>query len=429
MAKIRGSKRFFRIGLEADPADVAATAYGTPATGYEDPAVTGANKDMRFFQVSDGGFSLKSTPLVEEQPVLRGQNGVHHRDRVGQQVGGDISVLAHPETVKYFLDAGLRRDSAEELVPHTIQEFYPGIDSATAAATREVGASYIGCKVSQLSASWGTGNNRASITTTWTGQREKAYINNANLPLVSAHTKPKSGYYFTNSALIDMSKTSAGEAVPVCDYTEIAIQVANNLAEGPRCFDPDSTIKGAISDLLAGQERISGSFTLQWKNKDVLGHIRDFDDLRLRSLFIHPTANSTLTATGAVSESASAVTNIGVSADPTSLLSDNSVVAFQHKTPNPDNWSVARLTAARTGGNEIDVESLDIDLASGDVIWTEAMEFTANTVNITDADKSGGPNDAVVTISGTFEGKADTSGDQITYKAYGTASEDGLPRS
>ena len=49
MAKIRGAKRFFRIGREAFTAGYGgADVYGTPAHGYTDPAVSGAAKDMRF---------------------------------------------------------------------------------------------------------------------------------------------------------------------------------------------------------------------------------------------------------------------------------------------------------------------------------------------------------------------------------------------
>lgn len=408
MSKQRGAVRFFRIGLEADPTDVAGTTYGTPAQGYDNPAVAGSALDMRFFQVSEGNFSLGRSPILEEQPVLRGQIGVHHRDRTGWNVSGDIAVLAHPEEVGIFLEAALERDSAQELAPHTIQEFYPGIDAT------EKGASYVGCKCSNFAGAWGSGSNRIIFTTTWTGQREEAYT--GTLPDLADFDKPRNGYVFSVSSLIDMSAASSGITLPTCDYSEVSFAIANGLAEGPRCFDPDLDLRGAISDLIAGQERLTGSFTVQWKDLTMLNFLRNTTDVRLRNIFIHPTSDSTLTVSGV--EAAGDAVEIAVSGNPTTLVAVGQVIAFQHISGgNTINWSTGKVTARTTGPNTITVATLDLALAAGDVIWTEALEIRFLTINLTSLAKQGGPDDAVITLQGQFEGKSDVSGRQILYRS------------
>lgn len=408
MAKIRGGKRFFRIG-RVDIDDVAYN-YGEGASGYSSATVTGAGFDMRFFQVSEGNFSLGASPTVEEQPVLRGTVGVHYAEKTGINVAGDIGVLMHPETIRWFLDAGLLRNANGELFEHTIQEFYPGIDAS------EKGATYHGCKVSQIAGSWGSGNNKATITTSWQGQREEAYT--GTLPTVVPWPTTKAGYFFTLSGLIDLS--TSGVTLPVCDYSEVSFQVANNLAEGPRCFDADATLRGAISDLIAGQERITGSFSLQWRDLSALTLLRNFTTAKMRNIFIHPTSDTSLTVSGAETAGSSVV--VEVSANPTTLLAVGDVVAFQHKSggATTTNWSTGVVTARATGPNTVTIETLDINLSAGDVIWTEALEIRFNSININKLDKQGGPDDSVIVMQGGFQGKADSSGAQVTYRAKGT---------
>lgn len=413
MAKQRGAVRYFRIGREADETNVANTAYGTPAQGYTNAAVSGSGNDMRYFQVSEGNFSLGQNPISEEQPVLRGQRGVHYREKTGYSIQGDIAVLAHPEEVKYFLDAGLYRDSTQELCPHTIQEFYPGIDSG------EAGVSYIGCKCSQIAGAWGSGTNRIILTTSWTGQREASV--GALDPLASiTYTKPSNGYVFSTSALVDFGTAIA---LPSCNFTDVNFTIANGLAEGPRCFNEDATLRGAITDLVAGQERMSGSATLQWTSIDIMTWLRNFTDLVFRSIFIHPTSDNSITVTGA--ETAGDNVLIEVNSDPTSLLAVDDVIAFQHKSggATTTQWTTAKVTAVATGPNTVTVDTLDVALSADDVIWTEALEIRFNTVNITGHTKTGGPDDAVITVQVNLEGKSDSSGNQITYSAKGA----GLP--
>lgn len=426
MAEIRGGKRFFRIGRD-DPAD----SYGTGAAGFEDPAVTGAGLDMRFFDVSEGAFSLKATPAVEEQAVLRGLLGVHFREKTGWNVAGDTTTLFQPETAGYFLDAALLRDANGELATHTLQEFYPGVDAT------EKGESYLGCKSNQLQMSFGQGNNKIQLTTSWIGRRAKKYVATAPTPLANAMAT-KAGYFFSNSSLVDFHQYSAGTAsdyvLPACDYSEVNFTVANNLSPGPACFDPDDAINGTITSLVAGQERLSGGFTAYFKNVALKEHFRNFANVAFRCMFIHPSSNKTLALSNA--ETAGAAVVLNVSADPTSLVAVGDVIAIQKKGggSTTTQWITARVTARATGPNTITVENLDLNLDTGDVIWTEAAEIIFKKVNLTDFTVTGGPEDARLTVSGSFEAKSDGSGlsGQISYRVknanYATGTGHLLPQ-
>ena len=415
MATVRGAKRFFRIGQEQG-------SYGTPAAGYSAAAVSGSGNDMRFFRVSGGNFTIHGKPVVEEQPELRGQLGVEFREKTGTTVEGDFSVLAHPESTRWFLDAALARDGTSgDLDSFTIQEFYSGIDAT------EKGVSYVGCKVNQLTGSWGSDNqNSLTLGLSVIGQREVPYT--GSLPSVSGYPTVTAGYFFTNSGLVDLSAhaSPASPSLPVCDYTAVNFTIANTLSPGPRCFDADSTIRGAISDLTAGQERLSGGFTLRWKNINVMTWLRAFTDLTLRNLFIHPSSDTSLTFTATQAVSSTQVT-VAVSGNPTTLFSGVGssapyVIAIQHGGATPTNWSTAVVTAVATGPNTITLENVDVAIASGDIIWTRAMEIRFDRVNLTDVTKQGGPDDAVVTVQGTFEGKASSgTSSQITYRTQGAA--------
>lgn len=428
MAKIRGAKRFFRIGRE----DVA-KPYGTPALGFQDPAITGAGKDMRFFFIHEGGFSIHMTNIAEEQQVLRGQLGIIFRERTGTSVAGDMSVLAHPDNIRWFLDMGLVRDVNGELHPHTIQEFYPGIDAV------EKGASYVGCKSSQLAGAWGTGQNKVQITVSVQGQREAAYLTPPNTipdPTVPGVFPQKAGYVFASSSLIDGLALTSGSwpygsfMMPVSDYTDVSFTVANNLTEGPRAFHPDAELRGAITDLLAGQERLSGNFTLQWRDKTILDRVRNFSDCAFRNIFVHPTSvsNRTFSAVGLVGSTPTTVTYTGgtlIGSWPfTPSIAEPAVIAIQHGASGATGvtatqWSTALVTGATAA--DLTLAGVDIAIATGDRIWTEAMEIRFANVNLMDAPKSGGPEDAVVTIAGTFEGKALAGATQLLYRCRGAA--------
>lgn len=427
MAKIRGAKRYFRIGKE----DISST-YGTPAVGSKLAAVSGAGACMRFFFVHEGSFSIKTTPIVEEQSVLRGQTGVLFRDQSGFTVAGDFSVLTHPESVRWFLDMALLRDVNGELHPYTIEEFYPGI-IGTNATTAEIGAMYIGCKANQLQGAWGTNQNKVQLTLSVQGQREFPYGGDGTFgtpdPTAAGVYASKAGYFFTNSSLIDgLSLYGAAFpggtlTLPAPGFTEVSFTIANNLTEGPRAFNPDVTLKGAITDLIAGQERLSGNFTLQWKDGTILTRFRSFADIVFRNIFIHPTSDSSKTFTGAQAASATPVT-ILTSASMVSLFpniaNENYTIAIQHLTAgNVTQWSTAKVTAVTA--TNITLSQLDINVAISDIIWTEAMELRFTQVNITDFSKQGGSDDSVVTVQGNFEGKAGTGATQLMYRTRGIA--------
>jgi len=416
MSKIRGAKRFFRIGKEdiSDP-------YGTGASGMDSNLVTGATFDMRFFFIHEGGFSIHLTQLAEEQSVLRGQTGVLFRDKSGVSVAGDMSVLTHPDNIRWFFDMALVRDGNGELHPHTIQEFYPGIDGS------EKGATYISCKASQLQAAWGTNQNKVQVTITVQGQREKAYT--GTLPDVTAAGvfPSRAGYFFSNSSLIDGAALYSASwpggtyALPLADYTEVSCTIANNLTEGPRAFHPDPDLRGAITDLIAGQERLSGNFTMQWRDLNIMTRYRAFNDLVFRNIFIHPTSvsNRTFNAVQAAQSGSIAVNYTG--GDLTATFPGVSgtapyVIAIQHGAGGASGitatqWSTAKITAV--SASALTLESVDIAIAVGDRIWTEAMELRFTQVNILDLSKTGGPDDAVVTLTGNFEGKAGTGATQL----------------
>lgn len=352
----------------------------------------------------DDGFNLRPRNVFTSQLHVTGVRGDTHRANTARDFAGAMQVGFWPELVKTLLDFATVVDANGDLASYSMTIVDPNIETMR----------YYGVRVNTLALRISEGEP------TLLGSMDliAKYGNAVSAPSLPSYPADQSFVLQDGAVLLDVGDGNG--YIDRATIQSVELTIENNLRPGRHVRDADADKNKTISSLRTGTQRIRGSIEVEHEDSTITDALLAVAQGSLELLFSHPGGNVLTVGSGGAS--AGSAVPIPVTTDPTTGpafdVADNEHVFLETGvgtgSDDPNQRSVARVTALATGPDTVTVAVLDRDVSENDKIYGEAMRIRVGGLDMLNADPSGGREDnRNQTLE--FEGVDDGTGVQFAY--------------
>lgn len=327
----------------------------------------------------DDGATVEPENAWISQLHTTGVRGDTHVAHTQKNIGGKLVVGLWPELAKIVLDWATVVDGNYDLASMTLTVVDPGIQAMR----------FYGLRVNELDLKVSEGEPSYLAELDLIGKWCERLTGGA-IPALPSY--PADISYILQGGALLLDAGGGGGYTDRATFKSFDLKVSNNLTKGRHVRDIEDAKNKTIASLRTGTQRVSGSVDVEHTGPELTDAVLAASEGSVEALFSHPTgAVLTVDAGGAAAGGPRVIpVTTNPLTGPAYSVAKGECVFCETEPSDPDNRSVAQVTALATAPNTVTVANLDRALAAGDKLYGKSMRIRATGLKVSKAAGSGG---------------------------------------